>query len=352
MATTQAWQYQDAHKGLENSLSLNKSAVAPSAESLRKGQILVKVIAAAVNPADYKLPEIGIISKFFIKKPATPGFDFCGRVVATHESDQGFSEGQLVYGALSPLSEHGTLSQLTIIPTSECVPLPEGIDPYEAAAMGTAGQTAYQALLAGKATKGSRVFINGGSGGTGTFGIQCAKVLGSHVTTTCSTANVELCRKLGADVVLDYKKVDIISELEKSDEGFDIVVDNVGTPGLYENCHCFVKTGGVFLQVHFNLSAIRRSIQPAWLGGGRRQYKIVGLKTKTEDLDQLAQWLKEGKVKPVVQLYEWEDVPKAYTKLKSGRTIINNGEDEEDVEDEESKEDEDENNMGSGELFG
>ncbi|KAJ4267178.1 hypothetical protein NW762_003279 [Fusarium torreyae] len=321
MTTTQAWQYQDANKGLENTLFLNKSAVAPSAESLRKGQILVKVIAAAVNPADYKLPEIGIVSRFFIKKPATPGFDFCGRVLATHESDQGFSGGQLVYGARSPFSEHGTLSQITIVPTSECVPLPEGIDPYEAAAMGTAGQTAYQALLAGKATNGSRVFINGGSGGTGTFGIQFAKALGSHVTTTCSKANVELCQKLGADFVFDYKKVDVISELEKSGEGFDIVVDNVGTSGLYESCHRFVKPGGIFLQVNFNLNAIRRSILPAWLGGGRRQYKIVGLKTKTEDLDQLAEWLKEGKVKPVVQTYEWEDAPKAYTKLKSGRTV-------------------------------
>ncbi|GKU09503.1 zinc alcohol [Fusarium langsethiae] len=321
MATTQAWQYMDARKGLENSLSLNKSAAAPSAASLRKGQILVKVIAAAVNPADYKLPEIGIISKLFIKKPATPGFDFCGRVVATHDSEQGFSEGQLVYGALSPLSEHGTLSQLTIVPTSECVPLPDDIDPHEAAAMGTAGLTAYQALIAGNATQGSRVFINGGSGGTGTFGIQWAKALGSHVTTTCSTANVELCQRLGADVVIDYKKVDIISELEKNSEEFDIVVDNVGTPGLYENSHRFVKPDGVYLQVHFNMTALRRAIQPAWLGGGRRQHKIVGLKIKTDDLAQLGKWLREGKVKPVIETWEWENVPKAYTKLKSGRTV-------------------------------
>ncbi|KAI3573110.1 hypothetical protein IWW34DRAFT_873158 [Fusarium oxysporum f. sp. albedinis] len=321
MSNIQAWQYSNAQGGLESALSLNKSASAPTSASLSKGQILVKVIAAAVNPADYKLPEIGIISKIFITKPATPGLDFCGRVVATHHSVTELQQGQLVYGALSPLSKHGTLCQFIIAPVSECVLLPDGVDPCEAAAVGTAGLTAYQALLAGKTSQGSKVLINGGSGGTGTFGIQLAKLLGSHVTTTCSTANVDLCRRLGADTVLDYKQVDLISELEKSDDRFDIVVDNVGTPGLYETSPRFMKPNGVFLQVHFNPTAIRRSLLPKFLGGGSRQHRIVGLKTKTEDLEQLGRWVQEGKLKPVIETYDWKDVPKAYTKLKSGRTV-------------------------------
>ena len=321
MATIEAWQYTDIRGGLEKSLFLNASAPAPSKTSLSKGQILVEVISAALNPADYKLPEVGLIKQLMIKTPATPGLDFCGRVVATHDSDQGLREGQLVFGALSPLAKWGTLSQLTVVPVSECSPLPNGVDEDHAAASGTAAVTAYQSLLLGNAKEGSRVFINGGSGGTGTFGVQLAKAIGAHVTTTCSTANVELCRQLGADNVLDYRQVDVISELERGGQVFDLAVDNVGTPGLYEKSHLFLKPGGKFVQVHFSLSAIRRRLQPTCLGGGRRLFSILASKIKTEDLAQIGQWLKEGKVKPVVELFEWEDVPKAYAKVKSGHAV-------------------------------
>ncbi|KAH7000669.1 hypothetical protein EDB80DRAFT_811970 [Ilyonectria destructans] len=321
MATTKAWQYTNIRDGLEKSLNINVSAPAPSKASLSKGQILVRVISAALNPADYKLPEISLIRMLMIQNPATPGFDFCGRVVATHGSDQDMREGQLIFGALSPLSKYGTLSELTVVPASQCTILPDGVDPNHAAAVGTAGLTAYQSLLLGKTKEGSRVFINGGSGGTGTFGIQLAKAMGAHVTTTCSTANMGLCRQLGADSVLDYKQVDVISELGKWGQVFDLAVDNVGTPDLYETSHHFLKPDGKFVQVHFNFSAIRRRLQPAWLGGGSRQFIIVAVKTKMEDLSRIGQWLEEGKVKPVVQIFEWEDVPKAYAKIKSGRTV-------------------------------
>ncbi|KAM5354837.1 hypothetical protein ACJ41O_001483 [Fusarium nematophilum] len=321
MATTKAWQYTDTRKGLEKSLFLDSFAPVPSKSSLSKGEILVRVVSAALNPADYKLPEIGLLRKLLIKNPATPGLDFCGRVVATHESDEGLREGQLVFGALSPLSKYGTLSELTVVPVSQCTTLPDSVDPNHAATVGTAGLTAYQSLLLGSSKEGSRIFINGGSGGTGTFGVQLAKILGAHVTTTCSTANVELCRQLGADCVLDYRQTDVISELEKEGPVFDLVIDNVGTPGLYENSHRFLNPSGKFVQVHFNLSAIRRLLQPACLGGGLRQFSIVAVRTSTEDLARIGQWLKEGKVKPVVEMIEWEDVPKAYAKLKSGHTV-------------------------------
>ncbi|KAH8594197.1 zinc-binding oxidoreductase [Bisporella sp. PMI_857] len=321
MAIIEAWQYTDISGGLEKSLVLNTSAPAPSKASLSQGQILVEVISAALNPADYKLPEVSLIRKLMIKTPATPGFDFCGRVVSMHDSDQGLHVGELVFGALSPLSKYGTLSQLTVVSISECTPLPSGVDPHHAAAAGTSALTAYQSLLQGNAKEGSRVFINGGSGGTGTFGIQLAKAIGAYVTTSCSTANVELCRQLGADSVLDYRQVDVISELEKGGQVFDLAVDNVGSPGLYEKCHLFLKPGGKFMQVHFSLSAIRRWLQPTCLGGGRRPFSIIGVKTKSEDLAQIGRWLKEGKVKPIVEIFEWEEVPKAYAKVKSGHAV-------------------------------
>ncbi|KAJ9142948.1 Zinc alcohol [Pleurostoma richardsiae] len=317
----ESWQYADIRGGLEHSLVLNKSTPALSKESLSKGQILVEVISAALNPADYKLPENVLVRSLFIKKPATPGFDFCGRVVARQDENQSLSEGQLVFGALSPLSRYGTLSQFVIVPSSECVPLPDGVDPDHAAATGTACLTSYQALLLGGIYDGSQVIITGGSGGTGTFAIQLAKAMGARVTASCSTANVELCERLGADSVLDYRQMDIASELEKKGQVFDLAIDNVGIPGLYEKSHSFLKTDGKFMQVQFDLSAIRKSLQPRCLGGGRREFHIVVVKSKTEDLNQVGKWLKEGKVKPVVRVFDWEDVPKAYAELRTGCTV-------------------------------
>lgn len=93
---------------------------------------------------------------------------------------------------------------------------------------GVAGLTAYQSIVP-RVKQGDRVFINGGSGGVGCFGIQLAKVVGCHVTTSCSERNVELCRRLGADGVVDYTKVSVADALKEKGWKFDHVVDNVGT---------------------------------------------------------------------------------------------------------------------------
>jgi NADPH:quinone reductase-like Zn-dependent oxidoreductase len=69
--------------------------------------------------------------------------------------------------------------------------------------------------------QGDRIFINGGSGGCGVFGIQFAKAAGCYVVTSCSTPNTELCRSLGADEVVDYKKTSVLEALDASQVKFD-----------------------------------------------------------------------------------------------------------------------------------
>jgi hypothetical protein len=214
MATMSAWQYTKIQGGLENSLFLNKSVAAQS-KALPKGEVLVEIFFAALNPADYNLSETGLIRWLFLKTPATPGHDFCGRIVAVHESDEDIREGQLVFGALSPLTQPGTLGQLTVVPGFRvCTPARR------------CGGTSRRCCRHSRSDR-----ISGASTWEYQKGIETvhqwrqrwlrniwytvfAKILGAQVTTTCSTANVELCRQLGADRVLGYKQVDIISELE------------------------------------------------------------------------------------------------------------------------------------------
>ncbi|KAH8646605.1 hypothetical protein BGZ60DRAFT_464896 [Tricladium varicosporioides] len=329
VTTMKAWQYKAIHGKLENSLEFSTVTHAPSTTTLTKGQILIETISASLNPIDYKIPELGFVSKLIISTPATPGLDFCGRVVGTYASNDTFKIGDIVYGALSRPTKFGSLGEFMIAPSGECALLPEGLDPDHAAAIGTAGQTAFQSLDPRIVKKGSKVFINGGSGGTGTFGIQFAKILGAEVTTTCSTKNVELCKSLGADEVIDYTQVDILSELKKRGQVFDLAIDNVGRPALlYERSGEFLKPGAKFVEVGVQVSlsgftkTMGRKVIPRCLGGGNRPFHFLVVQSKQEDLTQIGKWLVDGKARVVIdEIFKREDVPKAFERLRTGRTV-------------------------------
>jgi NADPH:quinone reductase-like Zn-dependent oxidoreductase len=308
---------------------MTTSITAPTKTLLSEGQILIKVITAAINPADYKIPEAAGVGKLVSPKPPViPGLDFCGRVVGLHSSDTSLLEGQLVFGALNRAGRLGTLGEFIIVSREECALLPPGLDLDQAAAIGTAGLTAYQSFNLEIVKPGSKVLINGGSGGCGTFGIQIAKARGAEVTVTCSTANVELCKSLGADEVIDYKTSDLLLELRNKGPIFDLVVDNAGSPAdLYERSATFLKPMGLFVQVAVTvtLSGLSnlfwRVVKPKSLNGKKGKFMFLRNASSRKDFDQIAQWMVEGKVMAVVdEVFTFEDVPRAYEKLRLGRT--------------------------------
>jgi NADPH:quinone reductase-like Zn-dependent oxidoreductase len=324
-ATMQAWQYTAVQDKLENALALNDSVPIPETSALSKDQIIVETIAAALNPVDQKMPEAGLVGRFMIPRPAVPGLDFCGRVIAKHPANDAVSIGQVVFGALRKVAQHGTLSQYVAVSSLECAPLPEGVDPYHAAGIGTAGISALQSLLPEVVVPGSRVLINGGSGGVGTFTIQFAKAMGAEVTTTCSAANVELCKSLGADEVLNYKAIDVVSALVQKGLVYDLVIDNVGnTSDLYDRCDAYLKPSGAFIQVGIPASMVgtllKRVMLPGVLRGQTRRFHFLRYKSNTQDFESIGRWMREGKVKTVVDsTFEWRDVPKAFERLRTGR---------------------------------
>lgn len=259
-----------------------------------------------------------------IKRPASPGLDYSGRVISSGSPT--LKPGQLVFGRLEGPTQFGTLAQYTVVPAAGCIPVPDGVSPEHAASIGTAGLTAYQCIVP-NAGAGDRVFINGGSGGTGIFGIQIAKTIGCHVTTSCSTGNVGLCKSLGADEVIDYKTTDVTTKLKEGGQKFNLVVDNVGSPlDLYSTSHHFLKADGKFVQVGAAVSVsstvnlVSRMVRPGFLGGGKRKFEFVQVKNKAEDFEQLGRWMAEGKVKAVIdQSFAFEDGDSAYAKLRTGR---------------------------------
>jgi NADPH:quinone reductase-like Zn-dependent oxidoreductase len=322
-STIKAWQYSSTKGGLDKNLKINPSAPLPSP---KPNQHLVQVIATALNPVDYKPAEIPLIATLILPKPATPGIDFAGRIV-TPATGSSFQRGQLIFG-LSGTSHlaGGALSEFALAKIENIVALPDGVDPIDAATIGVAGLTAYQSIVP-RVNKGDKVFINGGSGGTGVFGIQIAKAVGCHVTTTCSSANVELCKSLGADEVVDYKKESVIEALKAGGHKFDHVVDNVGAdPQLYWRCHEYMKPGAVYVMVGgtpslaYAFDTFKMMLWPGSLGGGKRKFVGFFPKPKHEDLEQIGTWMKEGQVKAIIdQKFSFEEAPKAFEKLKTGR---------------------------------
>lgn len=319
--TMKAWLYTYTTPTLEKNLTLTPSARTPFTP-LQSTKVLVQVLSASINPADYKVPEMGPVAKALITTPASPGMDFAGRVAATGPEVTDFEPGQLVYGTLGMPGEFGSLGEYVVVGTGNIVPLPKGVEPDQGATVGVAAQTAYQSLV-GYVSSGDKVFVNGGSGGCGIFVIQMAKVLGCHVTTTCSSRNVQLCKDLGADQVVDYSAQDVLGVLKSQGQVYDHVVDHIGLPSnLYSESDAFLRPGKAFVQVGAvsMMTFTSRLLRPGLLGGGKRKYVILMLKNNKQHLAQIGEWMAQGKVRAKIDsTYEFDDAVEAFEKLRTGR---------------------------------
>ncbi|ETS74197.1 hypothetical protein PFICI_14063 [Pestalotiopsis fici W106-1] len=326
MATMRGWQY-TAIGELESQLQLVTNLPKPSPATLGQDQVLVKSLYASINPADRLASNLGVYTKYKIGLPAIPGYDFCGLVEAIHPSNTTLKTGDLVFGCLGYPVKHGTLCEYFIAPTTCCARVPDGVKAEEAAGLGSAAVTAYQAL-APFIKSGQKVFINGGSGGVGMFAIQFAKMLGAEVTATCSTKNVPLCQELGATTI-DYTQVNLLDVLKQGGQVYDHVVDNVGTaPELYQQAHLYTNTDAKYIQIGGGgeisaaqlLKVARNLVLPSFLGGLKRAYRVSIPTVKSEELAFLADWVAQGKVRIVIdQQFTFENTVQAFQKLKTGR---------------------------------
>jgi NADPH:quinone reductase-like Zn-dependent oxidoreductase len=324
-STMRAVQWTSITGGIEKNLNVNTTAPVPAVPTNSTGpSTLVKVAYSSINPVDYKLPELSVFRALKMSTPAIPAGDFAGTVV--HTNLPGFSPGDQVFGRSDP-PYFGALAEYVLANGREnVVKLPEGVSMQDAATLGVAGLTAYQ-CIAPYIKEGSKVFINGGSGGTGTFGIQIAKILGCRVTTTCSSANVELYRALGADEVIDYKTTDVVKHLQRQGSQYDLLVDNVGSLEVYWNAHDYLKADGLYINIAGTatlahvVNVLKVSYLPAWLGGGQRAAMFLRRESNADDFAKVAQWIAEGKLRPVVEkVYGFDESAEAFARLKTGRS--------------------------------
>lgn len=324
--TMRIWKYASATGGIENNLKLHTSEALPKP---RPDQHLIKVLAVGLNPVDFKPAEAPVVGRFAVKYPATPGFDIAGRIVIPADGSS-LEPGQLVFGAASTNAlAAGGLAEYIAAPAKTLTPIPTGVSPLVAAGAPVAAVTAHGSIIP-YVKPGSRVFINGGSGGVGTYGIQIAKITGAHVTVSCSTKNVDLCLSLGADEVLDYTKRSLLEQLQdvaNQARPFDHVVDNVfSDPALYFQAHTYTSAHAKFVEVAsaptlgFLRFALGALLWPAFIGGGRRKLVFGYADITSETLGQIGKWIAEGDIKPVTdQVFAMEDAVEAFRRLKTGR---------------------------------
>ncbi|KAJ9661417.1 hypothetical protein H2198_001985 [Neophaeococcomyces mojaviensis] len=330
-------------------LHLNRTAPVPPLPTTGI-QTLIRIHSTSLNPVDYKLASLpSPLPRLLIgSSPITPGTDFVGRVVSTTHPD--LKSGDLVFGKLDAPSKYGTCAEFTVVKgKSGLVKVPEGWENSgmkleEFAGVGVAALTALMSLRKadlpyntsnGQET-GGKVFINGGSGGVGTFTVQLAKhVFGCHVVASCSGANVDLVKSLGADEVIDYKSkkvLDALNEFRQRNGEFDAVIDLVGAdPDIYYQSHHYLKAQeGRFIQIGggIDLGSVitmaKVALWPGILGGGKRSWMFASLgAAEPKDLDFIGKSMVERKLKCVVDdenVFDLEDGKSAFEKLKSGRT--------------------------------
>lgn len=216
-----------------------------------------------------------------------------------------------------------------------CVKKPSNVDFADAAGLPTVGLTAYQGIIThGQVGQGTRIFINGGSTSVGLLAIQIAKLKGAHVVTSCSGGKADLVRSLGADEVLDYTQSPIEQQLAKLPAN-DVVFDCVGVQSVYSHCADFLKPNGPFLSISVDLhgkstiatgglilATIGNFIWPSWLGGVKRKFKLFSMVYDREQMQTLANWMGEGKLKMIidsVQKSDREGVLAAFEKQMSNK---------------------------------
>ena len=212
------------------------------------GSVLVRVTAAGLNVVD-NFVAVGMLGGQWPRAfPVVLGRDAAGVVAAVGPGVTRIRVGDEVVGTvpLAPPIQAGTLAEYALMPAEAVAVKPAGLDFVSAAALPFAGALATAAVDAVRPRPGQTVLVNGASGGVGSYAIQLAAARGAQVFTTAgSAAKLEACRRLGADVLIDYKNE--VFEQRVRDEtggaGVDVVLDNMGAAYLARNLTA-LATGG------------------------------------------------------------------------------------------------------------
>jgi NADPH:quinone reductase-like Zn-dependent oxidoreductase len=272
-------------------------------------QLLIRVIAAGVNPVDAMIRS-GMFDKEGNRAfPIILGGDVAGVVEKVGRKITKFKAGDPVFAYVS-LDNSGGYAEYALVTEREAAPKPKSLTYVEAAAVPIAGMTAWQALVnTAKLSAGQTVLIHGGSGGVGSFAIQIAKARGAKVIATASTANQEFLKQLGADVAIDYTK----QKFEDIAKDVDVVLDSIGRDTLARS-YGVVKKGGIIV------SLVARPKESDLQKNGIRG-TALNVEPDSEELVEIGKLIDARKIKVIVsQTFPLSQAIKAQEQVATGHT--------------------------------
>jgi NADPH:quinone reductase-like Zn-dependent oxidoreductase len=286
------------------------------------GDVLVRVHAAALNPADWHIlrgdPLVARLMGVGLTKPKArvAGIDAAGVVETVGANVRGLRKGEEVLGFC-----RGAFAEYACAAADLVVPKPAILTFEQAAAVPIAATTALRGIReAGKVQAGLRVLVNGASGGVGTYAVQIAAALGAEVTGVCSTRNVELVRSIGAAHVIDYTREDFTSGQMR----YDVILDNVSSLPLTRLRQALTPKGTLVLNgggspghVFGPVAGIVRSV----VANAFVSQRLRPLPSRQNRAELLAvtRLIEDGKLTPVVgRIYPLADTAEGLRTVEQG----------------------------------
>ena len=286
-----------------------------------RGEVLIKVQTAGVNRADL-LQRAG---RYALRPGVSPilGLEVAGTIEALGEGAGRWKVGDLVCALLTG----GGYAEYAVTPAVQCLPFPEGLDAVQAGSLPEAFFTVWLDVFdLGGLKPGETLLVHGGSSGIGIAAIQIAKALGSRVIVTAgSEEKCAACRKIGAEVAINYRERDFEQEVKNA----DVILDMVGGSYTIKNLRVLAP-GGRLVYINF-MESSKAEIDLSLIMG--RQLTITGSGLRPQTVERkavIAQNLEErvwplissGKIRPVIDgIYPLEKVVEAHHRMESSQHI-------------------------------
>ncbi|MHC0017822.1 NADP-dependent oxidoreductase [Acinetobacter pittii] len=302
-----------------------------SKPSITDNAVLVKVHATSINPLDLRVIEGEFKAILPLKFPFILGNDFAGTVVQIGANVTQFKVGDEVY---AKTDFNGAFAEYTVVQESSLALKPKNLSMGFAASLPLVSLTAWQALVEiAKVQAGQKVLIHAGSGGVGSIAIQLAKSLGAIVATTTSGKNISWVKKLGADIIIDYRTTDFEQELKD----YDVVLDTQGGQVLEKSLNVLKRGGRVISISGPPDQAFAEKVKANWLlkciipllsWSIRRKakkrditYSFLFMQPNGQQLYQIAQLVEAEIINPVVDAeYDFSQIKEALQYVNTGRT--------------------------------
>lgn len=272
--------------------------------------VLVRVVAASVNPVDWKIREGYLQQMIPYQFPLTLGWDVSGVVEIAGDRVTRFKPGDAVFSR-PDITRNGTYAEYVAIRESELAHKPQTISHVEAATLPLAGIAAWESIVTTAQVKaGQRVLIHAASGGVGSIAVQIAKARGAWVIATTSEKNRALVQSIGADEVIDYRT----QKFQEVVCDVDAVLDTIGGQ-VQEASWQVLKPGGILVSI---ISTPPEEKAKAL--GVRSAFLFI--QSNAAILAQLAEMVESGKLRPLVGAeFALQDIAKAQALSQSGHAV-------------------------------